>query len=64
MWGRDWRRIRRSIGFASLIANIAIVGMLVATAFWEKQDSKALGATVSSTEIHTTSDLDLLNDAH
>jgi hypothetical protein len=64
LWGRDWRRIRRSVGFASLVANIAVIAMMLATAYWENHDGPMLNANVTSTQIQTTSDIDLLHDAH
>lgn len=62
-WSADWRRIRRRIGMASLLANIAFVGLFLSTAYLEKKAGSTLGARVTTEKAETLSDLDFFDNA-
>lgn len=51
----NWKFIRRSLGIASVLVNIAIVSTYVATIYWERGESR-IQADLMSSNIHIHSD--------
>ncbi len=53
LWNRDWRMVRKSFLLGSILANVAIVGLIVATMFLESEGA-ALPATDTASVLHTS----------
>lgn len=45
-WSHDARNMRRFIGMASLLINVALIGMFLGTALWEKRNEAAMEAAL------------------
>lgn len=57
-WKSHGRSLRRTLGLASIAINIAIIGLYLATAFWEHQSGEALSANIQLHQAGTVSNLD------
>lgn len=57
LWSIDWRWMRRTVGTASLLINIALISLYMATVYWEQQ-THALRADLTQHTIETRFNLD------
>ncbi len=52
VWNRDWSRVKRSVVMGSVLANVAVVALIAATAFFESK--RALPESAEASLLHTS----------
>lgn len=57
LWNRDWRLVRKSFLLGSILANVAIVGLIVATMFLESEGA-ALPERGTASVLHTSAPIE------